>query len=220
MKKYSQSSLNFKQNYRMSDDDVSHIGCTLPPGQIFLLDTNDVISEEECDFVVSNIKIHKIDNIESIGKHTNVQCHGTTLENIAIKDQDASAKIRDILQKAFDKLAHKIKNLIDIGGTTQLQLREIYGATNPHYDCPTNKEDDRMMSVIIALNDDYKGGIVHLPEQNFSCKLKKLQMIAFPPFWTHPHYVTKPLDGTVRYTVNTWLNFSRCPSISNKVTVL
>ena len=61
------------------------------------------------------------------------------------------------------------------------------------------------MSIIIALNDDYEGGIFHFPYQDFNVKLKKGQLIAFPPYWTHLHGVESPANGTFRYTINTWL---------------
>ena len=61
------------------------------------------------------------------------------------------------------------------------------------------------MSVIIALNDDYEGGIFHFPHQNFTKKLGKGELIAFPPYWTHLHGVETPLNNTIRYTINTWL---------------
>ena len=35
--------------------------------------------------------------------------------------------------------------------------------------------------------------------------LKKGEAIAFPPYWTHPHEVSAPENGTFRYTINTWL---------------
>ena len=35
--------------------------------------------------------------------------------------------------------------------------------------------------------------------------LKKGQIIAFPPYWTHKHMVNAPTNGTYRYTINTWL---------------
>ena len=61
------------------------------------------------------------------------------------------------------------------------------------------------MAVIIALNGDYDGGQFYFPNQDVTIKLKKGQIITFPPFWTHPH-ATKTLENnTFRYTINTWL---------------
>ncbi len=188
-------------------------GPAMPPGQIFVFDLNDVINENECDFIVNTIKKYKINNLEStIGKESgfsNVTCNSISLDTLEIRNKDISAKIKQTLKKAFFKVKRNLGQLMDLRGVHDLNLREIYGPTKPHYDCPISKDDDRILSVIIALNDDYKGGVINFPEQQFSCKLKKLQMIAFPPYWTHPHYATKPLDGTVRYTVNTWFTLEK-----------
>jgi len=61
------------------------------------------------------------------------------------------------------------------------------------------------MSIIIALNDDYEGGEFYFPIQDFRIKLKKGQIIVFPPYWTHYHMVDSPINETYRYTLNTWL---------------
>ena len=61
------------------------------------------------------------------------------------------------------------------------------------------------MSIIIALNDDYEGGEFYFPKQDFRVKLKKGDILCFPPYYTHPHMVEAPLNRTYRYTINTWL---------------
>ena len=63
----------------------------------------------------------------------------------------------------------------------------------------------RSVSVIIALNGDYDGGEIVFPCQNFKTKLKQGEAIAFPPYWTHPHYTEDLKNNTFRYTINTWL---------------
>ena len=94
-------------------------------------------------------------------------------------------------------------------------LRKIYGATREHKDGILSQNDKtnksvfknqiRNMSVIIALNDDYDGGEFYFPIQDYKIKLKKGDIILFPPYWTHPHKVNPPLNRTYRYTINTWL---------------
>ena len=71
------------------------------------------------------------------------------------------------------------------------------------YDRITQKEI-RTISCIIALNSNYSGGYFEFPVQKISLKLKRGDLIIFPPYWTHPHKVSEPLNETSRYTINTW----------------
>jgi hypothetical protein len=93
-------------------------------------------------------------------------------------------------------------------------LRKIHGPTRLHKDginiepienkyIPVKKI--RNMSIIICLNDDYEGGEFYFPIQDFRVRLKKGEILAFPPYWTHQHMVETPTNNTYRYTINTWL---------------
>ena len=157
--------------------------------QIFLFD--DAVPEELCNKLRSII-------IEAEGKQEkwepgqNVRCKYITDHPKDIDDQ-----IYKIVQNVVQLLVD-CNPAIKINGDSGYQLREIYGETRLH-------SDPRCMSLIIALNDDYEGGEIYFPNQEYKIKLKRGQAIAFPPYWTHPHGVNTPLNGTLRYTINTWL---------------
>jgi len=92
-----------------------------------------------------------------------------------------------------------------------VRLRKIYDATKIHCDGivhnPSNpcfENNVRVFSTIIALNSDYGGGELCFPNQDVKIKLEAGDAIVFPPYRTHPHY-TNALNGTFRYTINTWL---------------
>ena len=70
---------------------------------------------------------------------------------------------------------------------------------------PTNPDKSRTVSIIIALNSDYEGGKFYFPFQNYKVKLKQGDAIVFPAAHTHPHKVSSPKNGTLRYTINTWI---------------
>ena len=200
---YNHETINLKNGNLLKKETV------LPHGQISIIDLEGTISNDECNFIVDNIQKHKILNNETAEKPgSNVTCHGIGLDQLKSYDVGAAEKILEILYRAFNIVKRRFEGVVKIKSFSGINLREIFAPTMCHCDAPTHKLDDRVLSVIIALNDDYKGGVIHFPEQQFSCKLRKLQMIAFPPFWTHPHFVTEPLDGTVRYTVNTWFNLT------------
>lgn len=182
----------------------------LPKNQIFIFD--DVISDKLCDEI---IKI--IDN-EALKKDVwrdgnNVECYPINI--LDLNDKNTSKYIDNEIFKIINTVLNIFRNEYGIicDSDSGYTLRKIVGPTRLHADgilpedCIENIT--RQMSVIIALNSDYDGGAFIFPEQgNYKVKLKRGQLIAFPPFWTHPHMVENPLNGTVRYTVNTWLGFN------------
>jgi len=126
--------------------------------------------------------------------------------------------INEKIYEVVAKITHKLMDTfpISVSAFTPFQLRKIHGATKIHIDGIFRRElmdergfltpnDMRELTVIIGLNDDYEGGELHFPEQKNTMKLKRGQAIAFPPYWTHPHYTDDLLNNTVRYTITTWL---------------
>jgi hypothetical protein len=109
------------------------------------------------------------------------------------------------IRNKLNKLAHTMMTeyAIICEKMQSIQFRKIYGATKVHRD-GYDERHDRNLSIILSLNDDYEGGELVFPLQNYKIKLKKGQLIAFPPFWTHPHYTNDLQNGTFRYTINTW----------------
>jgi len=166
--------------------------------QIFLFD--DAIPEETC-----NKYINLLDNTpdldeEKWGDNTNVQCK--FLPSPPTKEMD------DEIYQIVTRIASKVQKCnpsVKISTDSGYQLRKIHGETRLHSDgTQPSCDETRSMSLIIALNDDYEGGEMYFPNQEFKIRLKRGQAIAFPPYWTHPHGVTAPLNGTYRYTINTW----------------
>ena len=88
------------------------------------------------------------------------------------------------------------------------ELWEVYGPTMIHADSQVDDEDVRVLSKIIALTDDYDGGIFNFPKQSYQVKLKKGEFITSPPSHFYPHEVSGPKNGR-RYTICTWLLHDR-----------
>ena len=179
-----------------------------PPDCIFLFD--DVFTDEECDYLIEMTDKYAIKGREVYGPAANVladSINSLELSDPGVKDLTFQ-KILDIC-KTFE-----VEHGISMSGFSSPTLRKIKGATLRHKDgivfaeqihngmFPASKL--RNMSIIIALNSDYEGGELCFPEQGRTIKLKKGQAIAFPPYWTHPHYTKELEGGTVRYTVNCW----------------
>lgn len=185
----------------------------LPLNQIFLIE--NYVSSKDCDNLIDIIDKHA--NLkETWDKNSNVVC------DYLLVDKINNLELRDdtdfLIFKYINNFTKLLKNNynIDSNGDSGYCLRKIYGATRFHKDgidsSKMNHNNDssltkkaRTMSIIIALNEDYEGGKFYFPNQDFDIKLKKGQLIAFPPYWTHVHGVEEPLNNTFRYTINTWL---------------
>jgi len=176
----------------------------------------DIINDEFCKELIQFIESNK-DHFEEeiLGTHYNVECFNLYLEVLKKKlDSNNLSSILEIDQKIFLIIGQIIialhAILMGFNGKEDsgYNLRKIFGGTKIHTDSITTggyKEYIRCASVIINLNDDYDGGIFNFPKQDFSIKLKKGSAIVFPPYWTHPHEVSKVGEGQSRYTINTWL---------------
>jgi hypothetical protein len=143
----------------------------------------------------------------------NVECKFLTLKEL-VKDGIPGAKdLDDLIFKrvgavlnAFRAFRPDFKCIHDDGYT----LRRIHGGTKRHIDGVHSKTGGftkfvRALSFIAVLNDDYDGGIFNFPAQNLKLKVKKGEVVLFPPYWTHPHSVTSVGEGQARYTINTWI---------------
>jgi hypothetical protein len=171
---------------------------------IFIFD--DIITNEQCDHIIETMESYfkkKDFGIEKWEIMTNVNC----IYHLAIKE------LEDIVYKIINILIKKLNNYnIKCTGDSGYCYRKIYGPTRLHSDtcCITDNEyiaknKIRNISVIVCLNEHYEGGEFYFPRQDRKIKLKKGNIMAFPPYWTHPHMTYPLLNNTYRYTINTWL---------------
>jgi len=164
------------------------------------------IKPKFCNTLINLYKQHRNSPVllqEDYGLNKNVKCNYVMTTQFKSIDK----KLLDVLYGILDKAI--IDNpYLHCTGDSGYQLREVHGATKLHIDNvidPTNPNRSRTVSIIIALNSDYDGGIFNFPFQNFQIKLKQGDAIVFPAAHTHPHEVSSPKNGTLRYTINTWL---------------
>jgi hypothetical protein len=179
---------------------------------IYVLD--DVISDEFCEtlkIVVENVNGIENNNYKDGQNVLSKTVFINNTENIKFA-KFIDGEIHKIVTDIIIRILKINPEIIALNGDSGYQLRKIHGATRHHTDSifdgnipdSINPKVIRKMSLIIALNSDYEGGEFYFPHQNVKVKLKKGQAILFPPYWTHPHS-TGELNGTFRYTINTWL---------------
>jgi hypothetical protein len=177
---------------------------------------SNIFTDIQCDFIIRYINEHySFWNERGIGYNSgnNVECTFLDLPNMVslnvenAKDIDSFIfKVVNKLLKEFTDTCPDFKGIHDNGYT----LRRIHGGTKRHVDGVHSKTGGftkfvRALSFIAVLNDDYDGGIFNFPNQNLKFKLKKGEVVLFPPYWTHPHSVTSVGEGQARYTINTWI---------------
>ena len=166
----------------------------------------DLIEPEFCEKLIKLYKDHEDTPLllkEDYGDTYNVKCNYIQTRFFPDIDNELVKVIYKILVKAKQDNPY-----LNGGEDSGYALREIYGATKLHIDSvidPDNPTKGRAASIIIALNSDYEGGIFNFPLQNYKVKLKQGDAIVFPATYTHRHEVSSPENGTLRYTINTWL---------------
>ena len=138
----------------------------------------------------------------------NVKCKYIMTTPFKSIDEELTQVMCDVLDRSTKDYTFNGKTFLHCSGDSGYQLREVYGATRLHADQvvdPSNPGRSRLISIVIALNSDYEGGIFNFPLQNYKVKLKQGEAVVFPAAHTHPHEVSAPKNGTLRYTINTWL---------------
>ena len=166
----------------------------------------NVITPELCEELISfHQKYKDTPSVEKTvygrGENTNAYtlCTGDYPE-YDHKIYEVMMGIVDQLQKDHEYFPHDVRD-------SGYELREAYGATKIHSDSIYDDDIDhgaRLLSVIIALTDDYDGGLFNFPKQSYQVKLKRGEAITFPPTPFYPHEVSSPKNGK-RYTICTWI---------------
>jgi hypothetical protein len=174
-------------------------------------------------FVVENL----IDNqtckhlITDIEKYDCEKLVFTNGNNVECYKVNHAEKMNTYFVSKIKEILDELKTLVNvpIHGMCNIEIRKVYGETRLHPDgtCPDNTSHPtrnhnvkliRSLTVVGVLNDDYEGGEYNFPSQNVKIKLKAGSFILFPPYWTHPHSVSKiikiPNSNEYRYIVSTW----------------
>ena len=166
----------------------------------------DSIEPDFCKELIKLYKDHKNTPLllkENHGNGYNVKCNFIFTKFFP----DIDSKLVKVIYKILVK-AKQDNPYLNGGEDSGYALREIYGETRLHTDnvidinTPTK---GRTISIILALNSDYEGGQFNFPLQNYKVYLKQGDAIVFPATYTHPHEVSSPENGTLRYTINTWM---------------
>jgi predicted 2-oxoglutarate/Fe(II)-dependent dioxygenase YbiX len=173
---------------------------------------DNTISDDLCNRLISLFS-----NSDIIKGEENYKLGGNVLSTTI---DDIPSSIDNEIFNVVIKIAHHLNRnngFLELSYDTGYCIRKIYGQTRLHTDNLVGSSEDlkrgvikikdaRKLSLIIALNSDYEGGELCFPDQDFKIKLKRGQAIAFPVYFTHPHYTNELYNNTFRYTINTWFS--------------
>lgn len=176
----------------------------------------DVFNHAQCDEIVNYIQKNSallVDCDVGYNVVNNVECSLFSLNDIITQNISGAKELDKFI---FDKVGAVLTAFLTIRPQFKgnqddgYKLRRIHGGTKRHIDGVHSKTGGftkfvRALSFIAVLNDDYDGGIFNFPNQNLKFKVKKGEVVLFPPYWTHPHSVSSVGEGQARYTINTWI---------------
>lgn len=176
----------------------------------------DVFTLAQCDEIVNYIQKNSallVDHDVGYNIANNVECSLFSLNDIITQNISGAKELDKFI---FDKVGAVLTAFLTIrphfkgNQDDGYKLRRIHGGTKRHVDGVHSKTGGftkfvRALSFIAVLNDDYDGGIFNFPAQNLKFKVKKGEVVMFPPYWTHPHSVSSVGEGQARYTINTWI---------------
>lgn len=172
-----------------------------------ILNTNiyiveDVFNEKECEDLIKFIEGHN-------KKRDKYLIDGYVF--YLSKENKKDEEIDYIIYKKIRKILGFMKKknpYLSVTGDVQYHFRKMIGETELHVDEVRSSNIDyllnktRCMAIVFNLNDNYTGGEFNFPHQSISVKLKRGEVLLFPPFWTHPHKVSSV--SSPRYTITTW----------------
>ena len=169
----------------------------------------NIFDEKFCNNLISLMDESKQTKL-SFSDHNNVEC-------FSIQNFNHNEIINKILKKITQifKIFETLVKGSNINSFSMFELRKVYGITRNHTDGifgetirhPIDNallKTIRVATLVIALNDNFDEGIYNFPTQNIQIKLKQGSAILFPPYWTHPHSVSKIENNEYRYILSTW----------------
>lgn len=178
---------------------------------IFII--KNLIPMPYCRQIISIIDNDSSTKLKDYAEYSNVKCYETIIhpENInEITDNILlNCPIKVLINNYIPDIISILNNvnmyIFDgLPKISDIALRKIIDATRLHTDNIT-PDNCRLASCVITLNSIKEGGVFSFPQQFLDLNLVAGDILIFPPYWTHPHRVSSPINGD-RYTINFWFH--------------
>lgn len=134
--------------------------------------------------------------------------HSLSISRYAIFNKEMQSindKCYSLISSALENYKVMFKIDQEIKNTEPYTLLRYSGGEQYgfHYDGGTGSK--RSISVLIYLNDDYKGGEIEFPNFNLKIKPKSGTLILFPSNYAYGH-IAHPVTSGEKYVIVTWLH--------------
>jgi hypothetical protein len=178
----------------------------------------NVISKENCNTIIKlieensdwqNAKVGNKENTkEDMSYRSNKVDHLTSRfginSNIYWCHNTIGYGIKKVIEETIKEYSYNKDNLIyfvsqDEGFQVLKYEKGQFYKTHLDY----GKENSRVLSVLLYLNEDYEGGETYFPRQNIKIKGEQGDVLLFPSNYCYPHSAEEILDG-IKYSVVTW----------------
>lgn len=117
--------------------------------------------------------------------------------------------ICDIIYRYIDKCIHKYQTMfpqvsIQKNDNGYVFLKYIEGCYYKEHIDQATTIIQRILTIIILLNDDYCGGDLVFFNNTYTVPLRKNTLVIFPSSFIFPHQVLEITNG-IRYSIVTWV---------------
>tara|TARA_R110002012_G_scaffold118692_1_gene267635 strand:- start:2478 stop:3011 length:534 start_codon:yes stop_codon:yes gene_type:complete len=170
-----------------------------------IVQIDNVVSNDFCKEIINSYDSFKLENL-SVLKEIDKNERNVLGYSLG-PNKDLFDKIKKEIERLYIYYEIKFPFIVS-NKINQIDLLkyEVGGKYEYHIDNYTDYS--RSVSVIINLNDEYKGGsLVFCDQKKFEvkkCKLKKGSIVFFPSNFMYPHGIEPITEGT-RYSIVAWL---------------
>ena len=147
-----------------------------------------VLTDEECEYIKSKAEPELEVSTVSDDRNIDYQVRKSETAWLGLDDE----RIHDIAHRCL-----KHVGMEDCDNCESLQVLRYKpgGFYNPHQDANTEHTNKRKYTFILALNDEYEGGMTSFPELNKSYRLNKGDALLFDTLDTWGYVNRKSLHG-------------------------
>jgi hypothetical protein len=165
----------------------------------------DFLTAEECDYLIDYVDKNYTFNRSNVNTNgRSLESSWRTSESLTVTDRHASV-FRNIYERVADYLQVNDSQIEDLQVIRYKENQQY----KPHLD--PAKENDRVYTVILYLNDDFVGGETYFPMLDLKIKPKKGKSLCFlnrdssNQVISYSKHAGLPVTSGIKYICNIWI---------------